>query len=214
MMALSRQDGAAPAAGSDAKVGKILAGARRVFLEHGFGAATTDMIQQAAGVSKSTVYSYFPNKEALFVAVIRVECEKLLAQTRAERIEGRTVQETLTRIGTRLLQIVLEPSALALQRIVIAEAHRFPEVGHVFFSAGPVAHNREVAAYLAEADRRGDIHVDDPGTAALQFVGMVLIHIQLQCLLGVSSPPKAGQIRRIVSAAVDTFIRAHAARAS
>jgi AcrR family transcriptional regulator len=40
-----------------------------VFLANGFSAATTDMIQQAAGVSKSTVYSHYPNKEALFAAV-------------------------------------------------------------------------------------------------------------------------------------------------
>ena len=48
---------------------RILLAAERVFLAQGFSGATTDMIQVAANISKSTLYSYFPNKEILFEAV-------------------------------------------------------------------------------------------------------------------------------------------------
>ncbi|KOQ92535.1 TetR/AcrR family transcriptional regulator, partial [Pluralibacter gergoviae] len=57
-----------------AKAQKVLAGAKSIFLARGYSAATTDMIQQAAGVSKSTVYAYYPNKEALFTAVVEQQC--------------------------------------------------------------------------------------------------------------------------------------------
>ena len=58
-----------------AKARTVLHAARKIFLIHGFNGATTDMIQREAGVSKSTVYAHFANKEILFLAVIKSECE-------------------------------------------------------------------------------------------------------------------------------------------
>ena len=52
------------------KKDRVAIAATDVFLTHGFSAATTDMIQQAAGVSKATVYASWSSKEALFSAVI------------------------------------------------------------------------------------------------------------------------------------------------
>src|SRR5690349_16872873 len=55
-----------PAAGQDpAKREQILEGARRVFIEMGFDAASMNDITRAAGVSKGTIYVYFANKEEL-----------------------------------------------------------------------------------------------------------------------------------------------------
>lgn len=54
-----------------AKQGQILSGARRVFLREGFAAASTDVIAREAGVSKRTLYSYYPSKEELFQDVLR-----------------------------------------------------------------------------------------------------------------------------------------------
>ena len=195
---------------SNAKVEQILAGARRVFLEHGFGPATTDMVQQAAGVSKSTIYSYFPTKDALFVAVIRAECRKLVERTRAERVKGKTVRETLTRVGFRLFETALAPSGLALYRIVVAEAARFPEIGKAFYEAGPKLIQHEIAGYLTEAGQRGEIRIDDADAAADHFAALAAHLIQLRCLLGISAPPNASQTRKIVNAAVDVFLRAYA----
>lgn len=205
----SPQDGAT-SPDLNAKAEQILAAARQVFLEHGFSATTTDMVHQAAGVSKSTVYAHFPGKDALFIAVIRAECQRLLERTNAEQVKGKTVRETLTRIGARLLEVALAPSALALYRIVVAETPRFPNIGKVFHAVGPTLLQDELARYLAEADKRGDIRVRDPDTAASHFVAMVLSDIQLRCLLDITPPPSAAWIRKIVDAAVDAFMRAHA----
>jgi len=194
------------------KVEQILAGARQVFFEHGFGAATTDMVQQAAGVSKSTVYSYFPSKEVLFAAVIRAECEKLVDRVHGERLSAHTSRETLTRIGVRILETVLDPSILSLFRIIIAEAPRFPELGRVIFEAGASPMQSELARYLVEAGWRLELSVDDPDTAARHFVGMAMHDLQLRCLLGFRAPPDGEEIRRIVGIAVDDFLRAYARR--
>jgi len=191
------------------KVEKILAGARQVFFQHGYGAATTDMVQQAAGVSKSTVYSYFPSKDTLFVAVVRAECRKLIEGVHGERIEARTPRETLLRMGLRLFETILDPAGLALLRIVIAEAPRFPNLGDTIREAGSVPMHQELADYLAESAMRGELKIDEPHRAARHFIGMMLHDVQMECLLGIRATPDAGETREFVEAAVDDFLRAH-----
>ena len=63
-----------PAAGQDpAKRQQIIEGARRVFIDMGFDAASMNDITREAGVSKGTIYVYFANKEELFEALIEEE---------------------------------------------------------------------------------------------------------------------------------------------
>ena len=56
------------------KFDQVLAGAREVFLRDGFEGAVVDEIARQAGVSKATLYSYFPDKRLLFVEVAKQEC--------------------------------------------------------------------------------------------------------------------------------------------
>ena len=69
------RDGAAapPAARDPVKRQQIIEGARRVFIDMGFDAASMNDITRAAGVSKGTIYVYFDNKEELFEALIEEE---------------------------------------------------------------------------------------------------------------------------------------------
>lgn len=50
----------------------ILQGALQVFTHQGYAAASMDRIAAAAGVSKSTLYSYFRDKEGVFVALVQL----------------------------------------------------------------------------------------------------------------------------------------------
>jgi AcrR family transcriptional regulator len=83
------------------------------------------MIQQAAGVSKSTVYAYYPNKEALFTAVIEIECERFLQKVHKIKISGKDIYDKLFKIARTYLDIVLSENGLALYRVVASETPRF-----------------------------------------------------------------------------------------
>ena len=63
-----------PGDGDSAKRRQIVEGAQRVFMSHGFDAASMGEIAKAAGVSKGTLYVYFQNKEQLFEAIVQQEC--------------------------------------------------------------------------------------------------------------------------------------------
>ena len=59
------------------KFEQVLEGAREIFMAEGFEGASVDEIAKAAGVSKATLYSYFPDKRLLFVEVVRAQCDRM-----------------------------------------------------------------------------------------------------------------------------------------
>lgn len=196
---------------SDAKAAAVLAGARKVFLSHGFSAATTDMIQEAAGVSKATVYARYATKESLFVAVIEAECKKFLDSVRELRFSSTQLRDVLMSLAKSYLAIVLAPSALDLFRVVVADAPRFPELARHFYLAGPRAFTDIVAEHLAKTaqNKESDFSAVGLDMAASLFVNLVRGELQMQCLTHPESVPSAAQRDQWAEAAVTTFVRAY-----
>ena len=190
---------------------KVLQAARKVFLAHGFSAATTDMIQREAGVSKSTVYAHFTNKEALFTAVIKSECTAFTRALHNIRFQPGRLKETLGILARTYLDVVLSPSGLALYRVAIAESARFPALAHTFYRAGPQVSARLVADLLAGASQSGEVNFGDTSleAAACMFVNLVRSELQLQYLTYPDSPPSAAQIDTWVTNVVTLFMRAY-----
>jgi len=195
------------------KAQTVLAAARTVFLTHGFSAATTDMIQQEAGVSKSTVYAHYATKEALFIDVIETECASFMETVQHIRFRPGGLRETLSRMARAYLKIVLSPTGLALFRVVIAEAGRFPQLAATFYEVGPRIMNGKVAELFSHAVASGELRLGevDTATAAGMFVGLVRGEAQLQCLTHIDAAPTQRQLERWVNTAVTTFLRAYGA---
>ena len=194
----------------DDKAAAVLAGARSVFLAHGFSAATTDMIQQASGVSKATVYARYPTKEALFKAVIEAECDRFLGAVRSTAIRSRKLSDVLAALAQAYLQIVLSPEALSLFRAVVGEAPRFPALARQFYLVGPHGFNLIVERHLEDAAARGEVDFSSVGLemAAIHFVNLVRGEAQMQCLTHPGSVPSQAQCDQWTAAAVTTFMRA------
>ena len=188
----------------------LLKAASRMFLEHGFTAATTDMIQREAGVSKATMYARFANKELLFAAVIEHECALMTATFQTLHLSPGNIGKSLSDLGMSCLDVVLSPTALALNRVVTAEAPRFPELGRRFFLAGPKVVTSMVAERLGEAARLGEINVQAIGidAAANLFLSMVRAQAQTECLSHPETRPSAAQKDYWVQIAVTTFLAA------
>ena len=195
------------------KAQTVLRAARNVFLTHGFSAATTDMIQREAGVSKSTVYAHYANKEALFVAVIQAECAEFTLSVRAIQSQPGKLRETLTALARAYLHVVVSPAGLSLFRVVIAEAPRFPDLARTLYLAGPQAIANIVSQHLAGAVASGEIDLSEIGRdgAASQFVNLVRSEPQLQCLTHPGASPSLAQIDQWTNATVTTFLRAYGA---
>ena len=205
---------ATPPAAIDDKAAAVLAGARSVFLAHGFSAAATDMIQRAAGVSKATVYARYATKEALFTAVIEAECERFLGSVRTLAIRSSRLRDVLAALARAYLRIVLSPEALALFRAVVGEAPRFPALARQFYLVGPHGFNVIVERHLEDAARRGEADFSAVGleTAATHFVNLVRGEAQMQCLTHPGAVPPPAQCDQWADDAVTTFVRAYGKR--
>lgn len=190
----------------------IVGAATRLFLESGYGAVSMDAIAAEAGVSKRTVYSHFENKETLFAAVMSHLCSSMGGPAHDEGIPDGPPEQVLTDFGRKLLTMLSSPQALALYRVVTAEAPRLPELGAVFYESGPKHFIDKVATYLAEQSRKGALRVNEPERAAAQFMAMIKDPLHLRLSLGVGPAPKQGEIDASVASAVGVFLRGYTAR--
>lgn len=132
------------------------------------------MIQREAGVSKSTVYAHYANKEALFTAVIEAECAAFTNTVHGIEFRPGKLKETLTMLARAYLNIVLPGRAGSL-RVVIGEAPRFPKLARTFYLAGPQVMTTMVAEQLANAAASGEVDLGEIGreTAANLFINLV-----------------------------------------
>lgn len=136
----------------DARPEEILQAAMLTFVEKGFAATRLDDIAARAGVSKGTLYLYFDSKEALFRAAVQ---ESVLPHLQAAEAlvashEG-SAQDLLRRLFLRWAELLGAPALGGLSKLMIAEAHNFPDTAR-FYIDEVVLRMRRV---FAEAFRRG-----------------------------------------------------------
>ncbi len=184
----------------------IVAAARKLFLEAGYGATSMDAIAAEAGVSKRTVYSHFQNKESLFAAIMGDMCRIIGGSNPEEPIPDEEPEQVLKTLGLHILHSVLEPEALDVFRVVLAENATFPELGSAFWDAGPVVMKNYLAWYLTELDRRGVLSVPDADLAAFQFMGMIKWPCHIRLLFGAGKPPTKKELGIALDQAVSIFV--------
>ena len=107
---------------------RILDAARKVFIERGFEGASIDEIAEVARSGKPTIYARFLDKRALFTAVVTRDILSRISEFKAEVPTGATIEEGLTSAASTLLHWGLDSERIALMRLAIAEARRFPDL--------------------------------------------------------------------------------------
>ena len=196
-----------------AKRKQIMDGARRVFLEHGFDGASVNDIVKATGVSKGTLYAYFPSKEKLFETLIFED-----RRSQAERLfevldDSRPVEEMLREIGLRFGKTLIAPEQIAYIRMIIAASAKFPQAGRAFYEAGPRYGITRVTAFINEKIRQGELQTKDPEMAARQLMELLHCGTSKPLLFGASASIVTEELERVVNAGVATFLAAYGKRA-
>jgi TetR/AcrR family transcriptional regulator, mexJK operon transcriptional repressor len=182
-----------------------------VFLELGYEAATMDHIAAKAGVAKQTVYNHFQSKDGLFKATVADLTSDLMAPLVVRDLASSAPERLLRSLARDFLMLMLRPSSLALYRLIVSEAARFPELVAEVYAVGPGRMLAMLADYLRWETRNGRLRVDDPDLAAEQFVGMLTGRLQLRALLGVCSGPDDRELKRRADYAVACFLEIYAA---
>jgi TetR/AcrR family transcriptional regulator, mexJK operon transcriptional repressor len=204
---LKRHTGGRPSREAAALLGeRILDVATELFLRSGYGATRIEIIARDARVSKRTLYQRFPDKAVLFTNVVHRIVKRLRPPNEESFFEGDDLEDILRRLARFILDATLTPDALALHRIIIAEATRFPELAIVVSqgSAGAEA-VRRIGALFERETSAGRLFVRNPPFVAAQFLYMV-VSVPQRRALGMGKPMSAAERAEWVKNTVDLLL--------
>lgn len=189
---------------ADAQRDRLLDAAEDIFLQNGFGITTVDSIAAHAKASKWTLYSYFGSKENIFIATMERLCERALAPLHKLAVECDDPETLLIEFGIQLLTGMLSPEGIAIHRVVVSEAIRFPDLAKLFYQI-PAKVQRILSERLSALKIAGKLQIDDPHFIAGLFIQMILGEAQQKAMLAISPAPTVEDARRH-SAAVSKLL--------
>ncbi|KUF10135.1 TetR/AcrR family transcriptional regulator [Pseudoponticoccus marisrubri] len=193
------------------KFDQVLDGAQAVFLRDGFEGASVDDIAREAGVSKATLYSYFPDKRLLFMEVASAQCRRQADEATVAMDSSLPPRAVLRQVAERFLAFITSEMGQRIFRICVAEADRFPDLGRQFYQSGPMTMRRALVDYLHTAQARGEIAAEDLDLAADQFAEMCKADLWPKLVFGVQTSFSEAEIARIVDGAIETFMARYGA---
>ncbi|NHB75881.1 TetR/AcrR family transcriptional regulator [Rhodobacter calidifons] len=184
----------------------ILDAALKVFAAQGYTGASMDAVAAEAGVTKPTLYSYFPSKESLFQAMMLGKRDVMLDVF--EHPSGDMVADLLV-FAWAYADTVMRPEMLSLARLIIGEVQRFPEIGRAYQASGPDHLLRGIMRYLDSQRRAGRLAFDDAELAAQDLWGLILSAPRTQALYMPDALPDRATLHRYITNGLRVFLKAY-----
>jgi AcrR family transcriptional regulator len=188
----------------------ILQIAHAAFLEDGYAATSMSGIAAKVGGSKATLYNYFSSKEELFSAVIAERCRDFHEMLYDADLESHDFRKALTTLGERAVRWMLRDDSIATYRLITAETGRFPELGRVFYLAGPQKGKEMLAEFFGRAAENGHLKPGYMMGMAIHFMVLCKGELQHRKLWNIDSPTDR-DIETTVAAGVNAFLAAYGA---
>lgn len=117
----------------EARPGELLAAALDLFVEKGFAATRAEEVAQRAGVSKGTLFLYFPSKEELFKAVVREYLSSAISDAVDDLPKHHgSSSELVQMIMLRSWEKYGNTKASGITKLMMSEANNFPELAHFY----------------------------------------------------------------------------------
>lgn len=191
------------------KFSQVLEGARLVFLRDGFEGASVDDIAREAGVSKATLYSYFPDKRLMFMEVFRSELQREAADANALVDIDLPVQQVLPFVIQMIANHLVSEFGVRVFRLSVGEADRFPVLAQEYYESGLIEATQRLIVYFELCVARGELVIDDLELAANQLLRLAGTIIHEKALLLGRSSITTEDLQRIGSGAVRMFLLAY-----
>lgn len=145
-----------------------------MFLECGYEQTTVIAIAREVGMSKRTVYEHYENKDDLFKAAVRRALDRyLISGERLRTCLRDNLEDTLIEVARMRVANASTPEGVKLQRILVAQSYRFPELWAEFQKTIEPSVNFLVELFT-QTDFRHEIRVEYPKQTALAFISLVV----------------------------------------
>lgn len=163
----------------EARPAELLDAALSLFVEKGFAATRSEEVARRAGVSKGTLYLYFPSKEELLKAVIQQFLAERIAEGQREidEADGPTPVLMEELLLTWWMRIYDSPAS-GVFKLVICEIRNFPDIARFYVERVVTPGNALCAGLLRRGVARGEFQVDDIDAA----VHSLLMPLVLLCV--------------------------------
>jgi AcrR family transcriptional regulator len=177
----------------------ILRAARPILLRDGLGGTTLDRVSTEGGIAKMTLYRHFPSKEALFEGLVIAMCEYMREGFESTPRADRDLSTTngLMNELRAFTSALVEPDALALYRLIVAEGWRFPDLARVFDQSGMRVIRQRIAGLL----KTGGVPPDQSAQVAAEVVALALGDAYQRAVLGIVDESDGQAFARQVEAA-------------
>lgn len=173
----------------------IVEAAARTFQSEGYAAACVADIAQAAGVSTKTLYRLVPTKAALFESVVADRIDRFVLEVDHDACATCDALVVMENLMLSYGRFALEERTVAINRLVLAEGNRFPELTAYFYEKAVQRTKAAIANALAGLRDRGLIAIDDLEEAAEMLRGMMAMDPQRAIMLGIRETPRDAEIR-------------------
>ncbi|WP_166884327.1 TetR/AcrR family transcriptional regulator [Massilia sp. CCM 8734] len=198
-----RGAGGRPAAGRKGEVdARLLDAATRLFLALGFDATSCDQVALDARAGKASIYARYANKGALFAALIESNLARLFATPDALDVADSPLRERMTVACLSVVEKALQPDAVALLRLLVAEAPRLRDMAlsadQVRWRMGVGRVADAIAARSSEPDAIARATVP-----ATQLIDIVLAPALMRALLGEDEAGLMPSAKECIGAAID-----------
>jgi AcrR family transcriptional regulator len=184
----------------------IFEAARHEFAASGYAATSMDGVARRAGVSTKTLYRLVPNKAALFEAMITNRIDTFASVVRVRACDGSNIKGALREALMVWGELILDGEVIALQRLILADGEKFPEIAETFYHKAIRRTEHTLANWLQAQSERGLIKVDDAETAAGMLLGMLVFQPQRAVLFGHAPPPDRAALERRAEMVAELFL--------
>jgi AcrR family transcriptional regulator len=185
----------------------IVEAAARAFQSAGYAATCIADVAQTSGVSTKTLYRLIPTKAALFESVVADRIDRFVLEVDQKVCATCDAAVTLENLLASYGRFALEPRTVAINRLVLSEGTRFPELAAYFYERAVRRTTLAMANVLSRLRERGLIAVDDPAAAADMLRGMMVMEPQRAVMLGVRDAPDDEEIRTRAGNCAGLFLK-------
>jgi TetR/AcrR family transcriptional regulator, mexJK operon transcriptional repressor len=156
---------------------QLIAVAEQLFLQHGFANTSVNAIVREAGGSLATLYAEFGSKESLFESVLSERAARFFPEERSAPTRALDAHSELRALATQMLKRMLSDDGLAVYRLAVHEAPRFPALRKALLEVGMPGLLERTASYLQALADRNVLAIEDSREAmqlaASRFIALV-----------------------------------------
>jgi TetR/AcrR family transcriptional regulator len=198
----------------EARPGELLDAALDLFVEKGFAATRAEEVAARAGVSKGTLFLYFPSKEELFKAVVR---ENISGRFQEWAQEFETFEGSTADMVRYCMKVWWErigaTRASGITKLIISEARNFPELAAFYHQEVIKPGEQLIRRILERGVAQGEFEVHDLDYAVFSISAPMVFLIMMKHSLGACMPADQGlDPLRYIESQVETLLNGLCAR--